>query len=90
MRYIGVNTSEIKHPCGPKAVGVNRKLIEGKTVRLELDAQPWERSRWSPWNPRLLAYVYVGDVMVNAELVRQGYAQVATVPPNVKDADYFE
>jgi micrococcal nuclease len=27
--------------------------------------------------------------MVNAELVRQGYAQVATVPPNVRYHDRF-
>jgi micrococcal nuclease len=33
--------------------------------------------------------VYVGEVMVNAELVRQGYAQVATFPPNVTHQDQF-
>ena len=27
--------------------------------------------------------------MINAELVRQGYAQVATFPPNVKDQELF-
>jgi micrococcal nuclease len=32
----------------------------------------------------LLAYVWVDDLMVNAELVRRGYAQVMTVPPNVR------
>jgi micrococcal nuclease len=38
---------------------------------------------------RLLAYVSVGDLMVNAELVRRGYAQVATFPPNVKYQERF-
>jgi micrococcal nuclease len=38
---------------------------------------------------RLLAYVYVGEVMVNAELVRQGFAQVATFPPNVEYQELF-
>jgi endonuclease YncB( thermonuclease family) len=33
-------------------------------MRLELDVQPWNRYQ------RLLAYVYVADVMINAELVR--------------------
>jgi micrococcal nuclease len=28
--------------------------------------------------------VAVGDTMTNAELVRQGYAQVVTFPPDVK------
>lgn len=43
---------------------------------------------------RLLAYVWVKradgmEVMVNAELVRLGYAQVMTVPPNVRHAELF-
>jgi hypothetical protein len=38
---------------------------------------------------RTLASVYVGDQMLNAELVRQGYAQVATFPSNVKYAERF-
>ena len=39
---------------------------------------------------RLLAYVYVGDLMVNAELVRQGYAHVNPVPPGGKYARLFQ
>lgn len=33
--------------------------------------------------------VYVGDDMVNAALVRNGYPQVATLPPDVKYQDRF-
>jgi micrococcal nuclease len=89
VRYLGINTPETKHPnkgvepFGPEADAANRRLVAGQTVRLELDVQPWDRYQ------RLLAYVYVGDLMVNAELVRQGYAQVATFPPNVKYQDRF-
>ena len=36
-----------------------------------------------------MAYVYVGDLFVNAYLVENGHAQVATYPPDVKYADYF-
>jgi len=50
---------------------------------LELDVQ--ERDKYG----RLLAYVYVGDMMVNAEMVAQGYAQIMTIPPNVKYQDLF-
>jgi micrococcal nuclease len=57
---------------------VNRQLVGGQRVRLEMDVGA--RDRYG----RLLAYVWVGDVMVNAELVRRGYAQVMTVPPNVR------
>jgi micrococcal nuclease len=42
----------------------------------------------------MLAYVWLPQrdgarVMVNAELMRLGYAQVMTIPPNVKYADTF-
>ncbi|MBI2218834.1 MAG: thermonuclease family protein [Candidatus Rokubacteria bacterium] len=89
VRYIGVNTPEVHHPRkgaepgGREAMRVNRALTDGKRVRLELDVQ--ERDRYG----RVLAYVWVGDVMVNAELVSRGYAQVMTVPPNVRYQDLF-
>jgi len=89
VRYIGMDTPETHHPTrgeepgGREATEVNRRLVEGKTVRLELDVR--ERDRYG----RLLAYVYVGETMVNAELVRLGYAQVMTVPPNVRHANLF-
>jgi micrococcal nuclease len=39
---------------------------------------------------RTLAYVYLEDgTFVNAEIVKNGYAQIMTVPPNVKYADKF-
>ena len=89
VRYIGVNTPEVHHPTkgeepgGREAAQVNRRLVEGQAIRLELDVQ--ERDRYG----RLLAYVWVGDLMINAELVRLGYAQVMTVPPNVRYQEVF-
>jgi micrococcal nuclease len=93
VRYIGVNTPELHHPRrgpgrdidpgGREAADVNHHLVSGKHVRLEFDVR--ERDRYG----RLLAYVWVGDVMVNAELVRRGYAQVMTVPPNVRYQSLF-
>jgi micrococcal nuclease len=89
VRYIGMDTPEVHHPRrgeepgGREATLLNRRLVEGRTVRLELDVQ--RRDRYG----RLLAYVYVGDMMVNAELVRLGFAQVMTVPPNVRHASLF-
>ena len=59
-------------------------MLEGKEVRLEMDVQ--ERDKYG----RLLAYVYLEDsTFVNAELLKQGYAQVATYPPNVKYVELF-
>jgi micrococcal nuclease len=89
VRYIGMDTPETKHPVkgeepgGREAADVNRNLVLGKTVRLELDVR--ERDRYQ----RLLAYVYVGELMVNAELVRRGCAHAMTQPPNVAHAQEF-
>ena len=89
VRYIGVNTPEVHHPLkgeepgGRAAAAVNRELVSGRRVRLELDVQ--SRDRYG----RLLAYVWVDDTMVNAELVRRGFAQVMTVPPNVRHQSLF-
>ena len=89
VRYIGVNTPEVHHPRvaeqpgGREAWDVNRRLVADRQVRLELDVQ--ERDRYG----RLLAYVWVGPTMINAELVGRGYAQVMTVPPNVRYQELF-
>ena len=89
VRYIGVNTPELHHPTrrkepgGREAHAANRRLVEGKRVRLDLDVQ--SRDRYG----RMLAYVWIGDTMVNAELVRLGFAQVMTVPPNVRHQALF-
>ncbi|MFQ5989748.1 MAG: thermonuclease family protein [Candidatus Methylomirabilales bacterium] len=58
--------------------------MANKTVHLEFDVE--QRDRYK----RLLAYVYLDDcTFVNAWLVEHGYAQVMTVPPNVKYQDLF-
>ena len=57
------------------------RLVEGRRVRLERDVEA--RDRYG----RLLAYVHRGELFVNAEMVRRGYATVATFPPNVRHAD---
>lgn len=90
VRYIGVDTPETRHPrkglepYGREATEANRRLVEGRRVRLVFDVQ--ERDRYG----RLLAYVYLPDgTFVNARLVQQGYARVLTVPPNVRHAELF-
>lgn len=89
VRYIGINTPETKHPTkgvemyGKEAYEANRRIVEGKTVKIELDVE--QRDRYG----RLLAYVWVDKTFVNAWLVENGYAQVMTVPPNVKYQDLF-
>lgn len=90
VRYIGIDTPETHgqvEPYGQEATEANRQLVEGKIVRLEKDVS--ETDRYS----RFLRYVYVEaegqEMMVNAELVRLGYALAATYPPDVKYTDLF-
>ena len=89
VRYIGIDTPETVHPTkgeepyGKEACAKNKELVEGKIVRLEKDVS--ETDKYG----RLLRYVWVGDLLINAELVRLGYAQVATYPPDVKYQDLF-
>jgi micrococcal nuclease len=85
VRYIGVNAPEIPHEArgwregGAQAHAVNRHLVAGQTARLELDLDT---------HGRLLAYVWIErarkPVMANAEMIQLGFAQVMTIPPNVK------
>jgi len=83
VRYIGINTPEYNQPCGDKATQANSYLVSGKTVILEKDVS--ETDKYG----RLLRYIYVGDLFVNAHLVKFGWAQAATYPPDVKYSDLF-
>lgn len=89
VRYLGIDTPEAVHPSKPvefmgkEASELNRQLVEGKDVRLEFDVQRTDKYG------RTLAYVYVDTIFVNAELVKRGFAQVLTIPPNVKYSDVF-
>ncbi|MFC1593202.1 thermonuclease family protein [Candidatus Omnitrophota bacterium] len=87
VRYIGIDTPEI-HPK-PEAYGIeawqaNRRLVESKEVRLERDVS--ETDKYG----RLLRYVYVENIFVNAELVIQGLAEAKAYPPDTKYQGYLE
>lgn len=84
LRYIGINTPESVDPrrpveCfGKEASLRNKELVEGKIIGIEKDVSQTDRFG------RLLRYVYVGDVMINEQLVREGYAFASAYPPDVK------
>jgi len=88
VRYIGMDTPESVKPNTPvqcfakKASAANTAMVAGRDVRLTYDAE--RRDRYG----RLLAYVYRArdGVLINAELVRDGYAQTLTIRPNVRFA----
>lgn len=86
VRLIGVDTPETyggQQPYGPEAKAFTTSRLSGQRVELEFDVE-----KVDPYG-RLLAYVWIGDELFNETLVREGYAQVATFPPNVKYVDRF-
>jgi endonuclease YncB( thermonuclease family) len=83
VRYLGVNTPERDEPCYAAATGANAALVAGQTVTLVRDRSDTDRFG------RLLRYVYVGDVLVNRELVRGGYAEVVLYAPDRAHYDEF-
>jgi len=58
--------------------------MAGKVVYLERDVSEVDKYG------RLLRYVYVDDIFVNAELVRAGLACAKAYPPDTKHQDYLE
>ena len=103
VRLIGIDTPEARYnekalrdsrrskqdlnvifAMGKEASKFTKDLAQGKMVKLEFDVE--KRDRYG----RLLAYVYLEDgTFVNARVVEEGYAQVLTIPPDVKYADLF-
>ena len=86
VRLIGVDTPETVKPgepvqCfGPQASEFAKSVLEEETVRLEFDREL--RDVYD----RLLAYVFVGDRFVNAELVEGGFARTLEIEPNTARA----
>ncbi len=83
VRYIGVNALELDQAFGMEARDYNQGLVEGRKVRLVRDIS--DRDRYQ----RLLRYVFLGPLFVNAALVREGYASCSTYPPDVSYSYYF-
>ena len=91
IRLIGVDAPESKNSrtkelayFGREASDYLTSLIAGRKVRLEYDVGQFDKYG------RTLAYVYLENgTFINATLVKNGYATVMTIPPNVKYADTF-
>ena len=91
IRLIGVDAPESRNVFkkkegyyGTEAKEYLTNLLKGKRVRLEYDVDHTDQFG------RTLAYVYLEDgTFVNADLMKNGYAMVMTIPPNVKFADKF-
>lgn len=80
VRLLGINTPETvkrdtaPQPWGQEATKFLRDKTAGGNVRLELDKRRIDRYG------RCLAYIYVGNLHLNEELVAAGLARVHTYP----------
>ncbi len=91
VRVIGIDTPEVhgQVECyGREASAFLKNLVQGKQVVLEKDVRNVDDFS------RLLRYVWAeldpqraGPELVNEEIVRAGYATVATYPPDIKYVD---
>ena len=92
IRLIGINAPESynvgkkfrKEYFGKEAKVFATNLLKNKKVKLTFDVQKTDRYG------RILAYAYLENgVFLNQYLVENGFAVVATFPPNVKFVEVF-
>ncbi len=83
VRLIGINTPEHGMYFFEEASEVLETIVLGREVVLEKDIS--DKDKYG----RLLRYVYAGDLFVNLEMVKRGFANAYTYPPDVKYNEEF-
>ncbi|GJM15906.1 MAG: hypothetical protein DHS20C13_12330 [Thermodesulfobacteriota bacterium] len=90
VRYLGIDTPEIAlqdspgDPMSKEALEFNADLVQGKKVKLEFDEQKYDVYG------RILAYVYVDDLLINEKILREGLATVLIIEPNDKYSEIMQ
>ncbi|MDD3520460.1 MAG: thermonuclease family protein, partial [Actinomycetota bacterium] len=78
VQYVGI---DIPEDFDDEAKNINEALLLNKNIELEKDISETDEGG------RLLRYVYVEDIFVNAYLVEEGLAKVDTISPDKKYED---
>ena len=76
VRLIGIDAPELSQPGGEVSREYLAHLIFSKPITLERG--PEDRDNYN----RLLRFVYVGNLCINEEMIRQGYAEARYLPEN--------
>lgn len=85
LKFIGIKAPGVNEPGGKRAVRVLKKMIEKKHVNILYDFKKFDDQG------NLLGFVFLRKLtFVNAELVRKGYAEKYTVPPNTQYSLLFK
>jgi len=96
VRLIGVDAPEEGQCYEAAATRFTRQRLEGQIIRYELGEERTDRYGrtlaylWPSPSPRRPSAPARGGRMHNLALVREGYAEVLTIPPNDRYADLFE
>jgi micrococcal nuclease len=97
VRLKGVDAPEIPHPehgqlrndpFGYESRECLEQILDGRPVRL-VSALPSGAPEHDDYG-RLLAYVYEGDTLVNAELIRRGCARAFNRYPHPRQKEFNE
>lgn len=83
VRLLGINTPEHDQYYFEEAREVLEVLVLGKKIKLEKDIT--DKDVYG----RLLRYVFTDNLFLNEEMVKRGFANNFTFPPDVKYADKF-
>ncbi|MBN1299274.1 MAG: thermonuclease family protein [Actinobacteria bacterium] len=83
VRLTGINTPESGMFFYEEAKAVLAIICGGKEISLEKDVT--DRDQYG----RLLRYAFAGNVFINLEMVKKGFASAFTLPPDIKYQDLF-
>jgi micrococcal nuclease len=74
VRLIGIDAPELSQPGGVLSREYLAYLVLGKPITLEKGSE--DRDNYN----RLLRFVYIGNLCINEEMIRQGYAEARYLP----------
>jgi endonuclease YncB( thermonuclease family) len=83
VRLIGIDAPELSQPGGDKSREYLVRLIQNKGVTLEKGYE--DRDKYN----RLLRFVYLGNLCINEELIKQGYAEARYLTSNDSICEYY-
>jgi micrococcal nuclease len=83
VRLIGIDAPELSQPGGEESRQYLTRLILNKGVTLKTGREDRDKYR------RLLRFVYLGDVCINEEMIRQGYAEARYMSSNDLLREYY-
>lgn len=90
VRYIGINAPELnikekKPQCfATDSAKINKELVLGQEIEMEKDAS--ETDKYG----RLLRYAYIDGIFINDFLLRQGFAKLDLIPPDLTYSEQFK